>query len=419
MHRPSHVRIPGSHVRSKILLCAVLCVTTTTCSSSTAVEPDDPVPVEPGPPTSLVIVSGDGQLGVVGSELTNALTVRITDAAGRAVSGRAITFAVVSGGGSLFVTTSSTNAEGEAANRWTLGPSTSVAQAVEARIVVPETGAGHIVTFHATALPGPAASLVIEAGDQQEGKPATALTDSLAVLVRDQGLNPVPGATVTWQVTSGEGVPSPTTSTTGPDGIARTRWTLGPLEGTEQALEATLEGVGSVEFRATFPPPLIDIFSEDFENGLGAWLGRASGHHAEIATDPLDSQNSAVRFWRTVAAGDIFSQPLDVDQSATYTLEFDYLGVYSPAWNAEKGGGYIGIADAVGGLHAWIAGSSLGEAPIVLTSDGSWHHYRIPFIPSNYFHSSDGRIHIMLEDGEGSVAPRDAYFDNIRLYPGT
>ena len=69
------------------------------------------------------------------------------------------------------------------------------------------------------------ATLDIAGGDDQIGRAAQALGDSLVVIVRDAAGNPVPGVPVTWSVTAGGGSVSPASSLTGANGIARARYT--------------------------------------------------------------------------------------------------------------------------------------------------------------------------------------------------
>ncbi len=83
-----------------------------------ATTPSDP------PTISLSVVSGDGQTGVVGTQVPNPLVVRVTNLP----NGQDITvdFQVTSGGGTLYAPAVST-LSGIAKNLWTLG--TSSAQA--------------------------------------------------------------------------------------------------------------------------------------------------------------------------------------------------------------------------------------------------------------------------------------------------
>src|SRR6185436_19703642 len=91
-------------------------------------------------PASLDIVSGQEQTGRVNEELPEPLVVRVVNAAGQPLPGQIINFRVVKGGGSVFAGAASTNAEGQAKERWTLGKSVADSQVVEARAVDPNTG---------------------------------------------------------------------------------------------------------------------------------------------------------------------------------------------------------------------------------------------------------------------------------------
>jgi len=121
-------------------------------------------------PSTMSIVSGDNQTGVVGQELSNPLAVRVLDANGQPVQGQAVNFRVTAGGGSVFAGTANTNADGVAQERWTLGTVAGSTQTLEARAVDNTTGAPVVfATFHATANAGPAAALTIVT---QPGNPA-------------------------------------------------------------------------------------------------------------------------------------------------------------------------------------------------------------------------------------------------------
>src|SRR5688572_25336445 len=179
-------------------------------------------------PAALDIVSGDEQNGVVGTELSNPLVVRVEDANGMPIIGQLVNFRITSGGGSVFAGSGLTNALGIVQDRWTLGTSTSEIQRVEARAVDPNTGAAIVfATFRATPMPGPAHSLAKAGGDAQTGALGAALTDSLAARVTDSYGNPVPNVTVTWAASVNNGAVSPVSSQTNAQGIAKTRWTLG------------------------------------------------------------------------------------------------------------------------------------------------------------------------------------------------
>jgi len=74
-------------------------------------------------PTTLVLVSGDAQSGSVGAPLADSLVVRLEDDNGNGVGGKAITWVVGAGAGSVSPVTSTTSATGLAQTQWTLGAS--------------------------------------------------------------------------------------------------------------------------------------------------------------------------------------------------------------------------------------------------------------------------------------------------------
>jgi hypothetical protein len=71
----------------------------------------------------LVRVSGNDQSAEPGSALAQPLVVRLLDRNGNGVPGRAVTWVVGAGGGSVSSSTSTTDAGGQADTRWTLGSS--------------------------------------------------------------------------------------------------------------------------------------------------------------------------------------------------------------------------------------------------------------------------------------------------------
>jgi adhesin/invasin len=112
-------------------------------------------------------------------------------------------------------------------------------------------------------------SIVVNAGNNQVGAAGTALAESLAVIVKDQGGAVLAGINVTFTITAGGGSVSPATRATDAAGIARTRRTLGPNAGTQTvtAGAGTLTPVqfsavaqinGAVNIASTTTGPLTD-----------------------------------------------------------------------------------------------------------------------------------------------------------------
>ena len=208
---------------------------------------------------SLTKVSGDGQGGLVGEQLAKPFVVSVLDQDGSAFAGAVVTFSVTAGGGTLSATTSTTNANGRAVTRLTLGsqPGTNTVEAAVEGLE-PET-------FTATAVVQTPHSLTKISGDGQESPASTQLAEPFVVSVVDQDGEAFAGVDVTFSVTAGGGMLSSTTdanpctiasstssatATTDANGQAATRLTLGSEPGTN-TVAATVEGLEPVTFTAT------------------------------------------------------------------------------------------------------------------------------------------------------------------------
>lgn len=102
--------------------------------------------------------------------------------------------------------------------------------------------------------PGPVPTNIrVQAGNQQTGVVATALTTPLLVVVTDANNRPVANRRVDWDVGPGSGTANPTSSTTNSRGEATTGWTLGNFAGTGR-LTAQVTGVNPTTFTATVLP---------------------------------------------------------------------------------------------------------------------------------------------------------------------
>ncbi len=150
--------------------------------------------------------------------------VIITDTAGVPVPGVSVTFAVVTGGGSITGASATTNADGIATvGSWVLGPSAG------ANSLTASSGtlAGSPFTFNATAIPAPPTNINLAAGDGQNapaGKPAP-IPPTVKVVDAD-GLA-VANVSVTFTIRSGTGSISSSNALTNSLGIASVAWTLG------------------------------------------------------------------------------------------------------------------------------------------------------------------------------------------------
>jgi hypothetical protein len=77
--------------------------------------------IQPAAAARINKVGGDAQQGVAGEPLPGAVRISITDAFGNGIAGRAVTFVVTAGGGTLATTSAGTAADGTASAIWRLG----------------------------------------------------------------------------------------------------------------------------------------------------------------------------------------------------------------------------------------------------------------------------------------------------------
>ena len=234
---------------------------------------------------SLTKVSGDGQGGLVGEQLAKPFVVSVLDQDGSAFAGAVVTFSITAGGGTLSAATVTTDANGRAATRLTLGsqPGTNTVEATVEGLE-PET-------FTATAVVQTAHTLAKVSGDNQESPASTQLAAPFVVSVLDQDSSPLAGVDVTFSVAAGGGMlssttdaspctitssTSSTTATTDANGQAATRLTLGSDAGTN-TVSATVEGLEPETFTATaaeqaMPHSLTKVCGDDQEGTAGALL---------------------------------------------------------------------------------------------------------------------------------------------------
>jgi Invasin, domain 3 len=164
----------------------------------------------------VVAVHGDRQEGKVGEPLNDSLVVRVVDTTGVGISGREVTWAVTIGGGTLVPERDTSDADGLASAKWTLGPEPG-ANAARATI----SGIS-FVTFTAVSTGGgdgggnggdstPSASRSSLSADPASIV-AGAGSSTITVTVRNDRGDPIEGATVSLEA-SGTGV-----TVTQPDG---------------------------------------------------------------------------------------------------------------------------------------------------------------------------------------------------------
>ena len=215
-------------------------------------------------PETLDIVSGNDQEGLPGAALENPFVVEVRDRFDNPFSGAQVTFAVTSGGGRLSVSTATTDSDGRAESTLTLGPNPGANT-----VTVSVTGIQAQQTFNAEGIRIPLAFWIIS-GFDQKGVIGEALPKPIVVEMRDQSGEPLPGAQVTFAVTSGGGTLSVTSTTTDSDGRAESILTLGPDPGTNTVEVAVtgIQGKQTVTAIAELPPIPQDVNRDDVVNIL-------------------------------------------------------------------------------------------------------------------------------------------------------
>jgi len=156
-----------------------------------------------GAPTTLTREAGDSQRAAVSTPVPIAPAVRLRDAYDNPVPSVVVTFEVIAGGGSVMKPSDTTDANGIASVGWTLGSSPG-----QNELTAAMSGGGSLTfTFIATAaVPGPPATVVVSAGDNQTGLAGYALNVDPAVLVRDSSDLPVANAQVDFGPSAGGSV---------------------------------------------------------------------------------------------------------------------------------------------------------------------------------------------------------------------
>jgi hypothetical protein len=120
-----------------------------------------------GGPAALQIIQGNNNTAPAGFALAESLVVRLVDANGNGVAGRAVAWAVTGGGGTRSPVSSTTDANGLAATQWTLG-TTAGPNALIA------SSSGFVANFAATGTSDVPTKVSIFSGNNQTGLPAGA-----------------------------------------------------------------------------------------------------------------------------------------------------------------------------------------------------------------------------------------------------
>lgn len=295
-----------------------------------------------GPATTMVLQAGDGQAATAGSAVVVAPSVRVTDAGGNPVSNVSVTFAVASGGGTVTGGNAKTDVAGIASvNRWMLGTTagTNSLKATSAGLT------GSPVTFTATALPGPASRVVVNAGNGQTVHVGTPVTIPPSVLVTDAYDNPVQGVPVTFSVASGGGSITGASATSDASGVATVgSWTLGVTAGAN-TLRATSAGLAGspVTFTAT------GLIGSPTTLALHGGDGQTATAGSVVATDP------------SVRVTDAYNNPV-AGVAVTFAA--------SSGGGSVTGASVTTNASGIAAVGSWTLGTTAGANTLTATSPG-------------------------------------------------
>ncbi len=264
MTLPSHVGVQWHHVTIAIVLAAIACRSTTDA---------------PKPTTINRFRDAAGTLAVGQAD---SIGVKVSDAQGSPYAGAIVSFAVTAGGGAISASSATSGRDGVAAVLWTLG-TTPGTQLVSASASL----TGSPILFSVNAQADAAAALAKIGADVTTSIAATTI-DSVRVLVTDRFNNPKPGAPVVFVVSAGGGSVSPASVSTGADGRAAARWTLGNAANQVNTVTATT---------ASLP---VVTFSTNTVSGPAAIVGKTG---ADPTTVTAGEDYDSIRVVVTDAAG--------------------------------------------------------------------------------------------------------------------
>ncbi len=338
-----------------------------------------------GPAMKIAAKSGNGQSATVGTAVSIAPSVVVTDGYGNPDSGVSVAFAA-SGDGTVSPLEVTTDAFGIATvDSWTLGTSvgSNTLKATAAGLT------GSPVTFSATGTVGAAKNIDANSVLTQSASVGTAVGTPPSVVVTDAHGNPVAGVSVGFAVASGGGSVTAPTVTTNSSGVASVGWTLGTTAGSN-ALTATAAGLtGSpVTFSATGTVGAAKNIDANSVLTQSAAVGTSVGTPPSVVvTDAHGNPVSGVSV-AFVASGDGTVSPLEVttDAFGIATVDSWTLGTTagSNALTATAAGltgspvtfsatGTVGLATTiaanVGDDQSAPAGMAVSIAPSVIVTD--------------------------------------------------
>ncbi len=292
-----------------------------------------------GAPASITINAGNNQTATVNSAVAIAPSVQVSDSLGNpAAAGTLVTFTVATGGGTVSGGAATTNASGIATlGSWTLGTLAGT------NTLSVTCGAAPAATFTATALSGGAASITINAGNNQSAQVNTNVAIAPSVLVSDSFGNAVAAGTpVTFAVASGGGTITGGATTTNASGIATLgNWTLGAVAGTN-TLSVTSGAAPAATVTAT------------------AVVGGPASITISAGNNQTATVNATVAIAPSVRVSDSLGNPVAAGTSVTFAV--------ATGAGTVAGGAATTNASGIATLGSWKLGTQAGTNTLSVTS---------------------------------------------------
>jgi hypothetical protein len=219
----------------RTLLCVVAVATVSMGLSCGGTEPDPP------PPSQLTVKTTPSQSAANRAAFATQPAIQISDSTGAAVaqSGTVVSVAITSGGGTLGGTTTATSD----ANGTATFTNLSISGTAGAHTLTFSSGSLKPASVQVTTTAGTAATIAVDANNNQSATVGTTLSTPPSVKVTDADANAVAGVTVTFAITGGGGSGTGLTQTTDASGIAKpSSWTLGSAAGAN-TMTATAAGL--------------------------------------------------------------------------------------------------------------------------------------------------------------------------------
>jgi adhesin/invasin len=353
----------------------------------------------------LRIVSGDNQSAAPGAALAAPLVVSVTDAGDNPVGGRAVSWVVATGGGSVSAASSNTGADGRAATQWTVGatPGPNTLNAVV-------SGVG-VATFTATATAAGSPELAVAAEPSAQAFSGQAFAAQPVIQLQTPGgaSQPQAGVDVTAAIASGGGSLGGTT-TRATDGAGRATFIDLQITGAagSRALVFAADGYTSTSSRA------IDV--------------RAAGPsqaNSSIAANPATittAQTSAV----TVTVQDAFGAPL-AGAAVAWSSAGGSLQPPSGGTDAQ-GHASATFTPSTTGAAAIAAAVSAGGTTITLsttvtTTSGGSGTLQLSFLTQPSDARADEEMEpavvVVIQDGSGTVVTSATDMVTLTLSGGT